>query len=340
MPAADPVIVLGVRRSGTTLLRVMLDRNAALAVPDESYFVPQLARRHRDCGRPRGVRRRPASPADARRVGRLARGRRAAASPGHADGRGDRGRVRGVRRRARQGALGRQDAALHAAPPAARAALSRRALRPPDPGRPRRGALVPLGAGGDHDGGRGGIRATPPASRASGRPRCAPRAALGAPRRAGPLPRGPLRGARRGRRRPSSGASATSPGSSTTTGCSATSGRPTPRARRTSSGSTSRRASACATGGREMSADGRRGVRGRRGRPARRARLRRGDARVTTDGRLAVIPREGGARGARWESAVTQRSPLWRRRHPPAAASRYFGPLRPRNATSIPFSEK
>ena len=41
------MIVLGVRRSGTTLLRVMLDRNAELAVPDESYFVPQLARRHR-----------------------------------------------------------------------------------------------------------------------------------------------------------------------------------------------------------------------------------------------------------------------------------------------------
>ena len=44
--AGPPVFVLGVRRSGTTLLRVMLDRNAALAVPDESYFVPQLARRH------------------------------------------------------------------------------------------------------------------------------------------------------------------------------------------------------------------------------------------------------------------------------------------------------
>jgi Sulfotransferase family len=45
--AADPpVIVLGVRRSGTTLLRVMLDRSPGLAVPDESYFVPQLARRH------------------------------------------------------------------------------------------------------------------------------------------------------------------------------------------------------------------------------------------------------------------------------------------------------
>jgi hypothetical protein len=44
---SPPTIVLGVRRSGTTLLRVMLDRNAALAIPDESYFVPQLATRHR-----------------------------------------------------------------------------------------------------------------------------------------------------------------------------------------------------------------------------------------------------------------------------------------------------
>ena len=47
MPDEPPLIVLGVRRSGTTLLRVMLDRNRSLAVPDESYFVPQLARRHR-----------------------------------------------------------------------------------------------------------------------------------------------------------------------------------------------------------------------------------------------------------------------------------------------------
>lgn len=46
MAADPPVIVLGVRRSGTTLLRVMLDRSPGLAVPDESYFVPQLARRH------------------------------------------------------------------------------------------------------------------------------------------------------------------------------------------------------------------------------------------------------------------------------------------------------
>ena len=43
---SPPLLVLGVRRSGTTLLRVMLDRSSELAVPDESYFVPQLAHRH------------------------------------------------------------------------------------------------------------------------------------------------------------------------------------------------------------------------------------------------------------------------------------------------------
>jgi hypothetical protein len=48
---APPVIVLGVGRSGTTLLRVMLDRNTTLAIPYESFFVPQLAHRHG--GRPK-----------------------------------------------------------------------------------------------------------------------------------------------------------------------------------------------------------------------------------------------------------------------------------------------
>jgi hypothetical protein len=43
---APPVIVLGVGRSGTTLLRVLLDRNSTLAIPYESFFVPQLAHRH------------------------------------------------------------------------------------------------------------------------------------------------------------------------------------------------------------------------------------------------------------------------------------------------------
>jgi hypothetical protein len=35
-----PVILLGVSRSGTTLLRVILDRSPGLAIPDESFFVP------------------------------------------------------------------------------------------------------------------------------------------------------------------------------------------------------------------------------------------------------------------------------------------------------------
>lgn len=42
----SPLIVLGVSRSGTTLLRVILDRSPGIAIPDESFFVPLLARRH------------------------------------------------------------------------------------------------------------------------------------------------------------------------------------------------------------------------------------------------------------------------------------------------------
>ena len=41
-----PLILLGVSRSGTTLLRVILDRSQGIAIPDESFFVPLLARRH------------------------------------------------------------------------------------------------------------------------------------------------------------------------------------------------------------------------------------------------------------------------------------------------------
>jgi Sulfotransferase family len=43
---APPLIVLGVGRSGTTLLRVMLDRHTTLAIPYESFFVTPLAHRH------------------------------------------------------------------------------------------------------------------------------------------------------------------------------------------------------------------------------------------------------------------------------------------------------
>ncbi len=42
----SPVVVLGVSRSGTTLLKQMLDRHPELAIPTESYFLPQLWDRH------------------------------------------------------------------------------------------------------------------------------------------------------------------------------------------------------------------------------------------------------------------------------------------------------
>lgn len=41
-----PLFVLGVSRSGTTMLRVMLDRSPGIAIPDETFFIPQLAHRH------------------------------------------------------------------------------------------------------------------------------------------------------------------------------------------------------------------------------------------------------------------------------------------------------
>jgi hypothetical protein len=43
---SPPVVILGVSRSGTTLLKEMLDRHSQLAIPTESYFVPQLWHRH------------------------------------------------------------------------------------------------------------------------------------------------------------------------------------------------------------------------------------------------------------------------------------------------------
>ncbi len=45
--SSPPLFVLGVSRSGTTMLRVILDRSPGIAIPDETFFVPQLANRHR-----------------------------------------------------------------------------------------------------------------------------------------------------------------------------------------------------------------------------------------------------------------------------------------------------
>jgi LPS sulfotransferase NodH len=46
-----PFFVVGAARSGTTLLRVQLDRHPELAVPPESHFIPHLWRRRRRYGR-------------------------------------------------------------------------------------------------------------------------------------------------------------------------------------------------------------------------------------------------------------------------------------------------
>ena len=59
-----PVIILGVSRSGTTLLKEMLDQHPRLAIPPESYLVPQLWDRHGE---------RPDPEAFVADIGRLAR---------------------------------------------------------------------------------------------------------------------------------------------------------------------------------------------------------------------------------------------------------------------------
>jgi hypothetical protein len=52
--AQRPFFIVGVDRSGTTLLRVMLDRHPLLAIPPESHFIPRLWARHRRYG-PNGI---------------------------------------------------------------------------------------------------------------------------------------------------------------------------------------------------------------------------------------------------------------------------------------------
>lgn len=46
-PSGPPLFVVGCGRSGTTLLRLMLDSHPALAIPGESHFIPALWRSRR-----------------------------------------------------------------------------------------------------------------------------------------------------------------------------------------------------------------------------------------------------------------------------------------------------
>ena len=314
----QPLFVLGVRRSGTTLLRVMLDRNSAIAIPDESYFIPQLAHRHR--GTPVDV---DAFLDDVRRLSTLRewglagerRGRAAAA--GDDAGGGDRGDLRRLRRAAGQGTLGRQDAALHAVPAAHRAHLSRRTLRPSRPGRPRCGALVPLRAPRDHDGRVGpseGRRRLRPALADGGRGCAGTRPA----RRARPVSRAPLRGSRARFGRRARIACARSPASSSRPTCSTTSAAPIRPASRTSSASTSLRPPACATGAPSSTRPTRRHSRMRQESCSRRSATRRGaPAAPRARARLELGGYRATTTAWRGVGYVMQRSPLWRRRHPP-----------------------
>ena len=119
---------------------MILDRSPGIAIPDESYFVPQLAHRHRDAGRL------PARFVDDLR--RLPHARYVGVStPTTSLPRSVHGMTTGealgavfaaYAAKRRQGALGRQDPDVHAAPAAARAAVPGRAVRASDPRRARR----------------------------------------------------------------------------------------------------------------------------------------------------------------------------------------------------------
>ena len=194
----SPLFVLGVSRSGTTLLRVVLDRSPGIAIPDESFFIPLLARRHRgnvDLDRfLDDLSRLPTLVAWGLQLDDIA----ARLRPGMRTGDAIAAIYEAYAASRRKAALGRQDADVHASPAAARAALPERAVRPPDPRRARRRALLPAHAGGHvhpdlgssghasrvrlpvADGGRGGARA-------------------GTTGRAVPVPGGSVRGS--GRRR-------------------------------------------------------------------------------------------------------------------------------------------
>ena len=128
----------------------MLDRNSELAIPDESYFVPQLARQARDRRSTSTLRRRPAPHPDAARLGLSAEDVRERLRPGHAARRGDRARstrrtppARGKERWGDKTPMYMQHL------PLLERLLPDARLRPSDPRRPGRCGVVPRHARGD-----------------------------------------------------------------------------------------------------------------------------------------------------------------------------------------------
>ena len=184
--------VVGVNRSGTTLLRMMLDAHPELTIPPETHFIPEVIRRaNHENTRRRLIRSITKHPrwgdfgldeeefrARAKQVRPLtaANAIRCFYEP--------------LRRGSGQAALGRQDAALHARDAADLPGASRGPVRPPDPRRARRRALA---AGAGHrrcpgaDGGDGRALAATDHRRPRGRGRDQGQGLRG----------GPLRGSRR-----------------------------------------------------------------------------------------------------------------------------------------------
>ena len=128
--AADrPIFVIGSPRSGTTLLRMVLDSHPRISCGEETHFLREL---EPITGQ---------ALADAGAV-RLPRGLLAGADPGALHGLP--GRLPGA---ARQGPLGGEGPDLHAPAALHRRAVPGRAVPPPGPRRPRRGRLVPRSLG-------------------------------------------------------------------------------------------------------------------------------------------------------------------------------------------------
>ena len=138
--------VVGVNRSGTTLLRMMLDAHPELTIPPETHFVPELieAAESKDPA-PEALL---ATITGQREWGDFGLDRGGAARAVPRDRAAQRRRrparlLRGLRRAGRQAPLGREDPDLRQEHAEDRAGAARGALRPRDPRRPRRRPLDP-----------------------------------------------------------------------------------------------------------------------------------------------------------------------------------------------------
>ena len=185
-PAFPVPFICGATRSGTTLMRLMLDAHPEMAIGGETHFVVPMLKAVRPPGAERGRAR--GDGHHGRALGRLPplRGRAPRALPERRPAELHRRGARllpPLRRAPGQGALGRQDPRLRAGDGAPAARVRRGALRPHDPRRPRRRDVGgAAGVGPEDDRGRG------PAVEA------ADRAGARAAAQAEPLHRGPLRG--------------------------------------------------------------------------------------------------------------------------------------------------